>query len=135
MGLMLDMGSAPVGEIYQTPSDGRDVSWLIGHFYNGTEVKLLRFKKPLDAPEPDSPMDRIYDLEDGHVYNAKLILDILNFIKATHVVDLGISDLESHIIEWETFIGTRDELNKTDAPYMITNAELLQKDRGWIEEG
>lgn len=134
MGLMLDMGSDPVGEIYQTPSDGRDTCWLMGHFYNGTETKLLRFKKPLEAPEPDSPMDRIYDLEDGHLFNLNQILKIYQLILGSHAVDLGIAEITAKIAEWETFIATRDELNKTDAPYLITNYELLQKDRGWIGE-
>lgn len=134
MGLMLDMGAKPVGELYQTPAD-RDVSWLIGHFYTGTSVKLLRFKKPLEAPEPDSPMDRIYDLEDDHLFNAQKILAILEFINGAHGADLGIGEVTQNIAKWTAFIAGRDALLTTDAPYMVTNYELCQKDRGWIGEG
>ena len=135
MGLMLDMGVKPVGELYQTPCDGRDVCWLIGHFYNGTSVKLIRFKKPLTAPEPDSPMDRIYDLEDDHLQNAKWILSIMQFINGAYNRDLGISAVQSNISKWESFIAMRDSLLATDSPYMVTNYELLQRDRGWLGDG
>ena len=126
MSLMLDIGSEPVGEIYQTPPDGRDVPWLIGHFYNGTEVKLIKFEKPLSMPEPNSPMDRIYTLEDNHTYSAKLILKLFEFINNLHGTDLGISELSQHIIECEEFIAMRDELNVRDEKYLISNFDLLR---------
>lgn len=135
MGLMLDMGTKPVGEIYQTPCDGRNVCWLIGHFYDGTEVKLIRFKQPLTAPEQDSPMDRIYDLEDDHLQDAKWIKKIMEFILGAHATDLGIGEVAANIAKWEAFIAGRDALLETDSPYMVTNYELLQRDRGWLGDG
>lgn len=136
MGLMIDMGTEkPVGELYQTPADDRDVCWLIGHFYTGTDVKLVRFQKPLEAPEPDSPMDRIYDLEDDHLLDAKWIKTIMEFILSEHGVDLGIGPVSANIAKWEAFIGGRDALLETDSPYLITNAELCQKVRGWKGKG
>lgn len=135
MGLMLDMGVKPVGELYQTPCDGRKVCWLYGHFYNGTSVKLIRFQKPIAYPEPDSPMDRIYDLEDDHLFNAKKILKIMQFILSAHGTDLGIGEVEANIAKWEAFIAGRDALLATDSPYMVTNYELLQRDRGWLGDG
>lgn len=135
MSLMLDMGDKPVGELYQTPCDDRNVCWLIGHFYNGTSVKLIRFQKPLTAPEPDSPMDRIYDLEDDHLQNAIWIKRIMDFILGAHATDLGVGEVAANIAKWQAFIGGRDALLETDSPYMVTNYELLQRDRGWLGEG
>lgn len=136
MGLMIDMGTQkPVGELYQTPCDGRNVCWLIGHFYDGTSVKLIRFQKPIEYPEPDSPMDRIYDLEDDHLFNAKKIKAIMDFILGEHGADLGIGEVQANIAKWEAFIAGRDALLETDSPYMVTNYELLQRDRGWLGDG
>lgn len=133
MGLMLEKGAKPVGEIYQTPpKEDSDICWMIAHFYSGDEVKLIRFKKPLEAPEPDSPMDRIYDLEDSCLQQDRWIKSIMEFIKGVHGTDLGIAAVDADIAKWEAFIAMRDSLLVTDSPYMVTNFELLQKDRGWI---
>ena len=130
MSMMIDIGKGPVGEIYQTPAD-QETSWLIGQFYNGTEVKMLQCRKPLSSPEDGSPMDRICDLEDGHLFNAQQILKIMQFIQGEHGTNLGIGDLQSEISKWQSFIGSRASLLTTSSPYVITNAELLRSQRGW----
>ena len=135
MSFLIEMGKDPVGEAFITPPDGRGVCWLMGQFYDGTQVKLIRFKQPLESPEKGSPMDRMYELEDDHLQNAKWIKSIMEFIKGAHMADLGISAVAANISKWEAFIASRDELLTTDSPYMVTNYEMLQRDRGWIGEG
>ena len=132
MAFISSMGSQPVGEVYLTPPDDAGVSWLMGQYYTGSQVKLLKFQKPVESPEDGSPIFRINTLEDDHVLLTEAVLTIMRYIKSAHSADLGISGLESHLSEKKAFIATRDELNTTDSPFMVTNVELLQKDRGWI---
>lgn len=135
-----------VGEIYHVnghvgdtdekyDAERQEESWLIGQFYNGTEVKMLQFRKPLTAPEKNSPMGRIYNLEDSHLINSQVILNICQFIFGKYGVDLGISQMSQEISKYGSFVNIRDSLLETDSPYMITNAELLRAQRGWKKGG
>ena len=74
MGYIMSLGSNPVGEIYLTPPDKGGEAWLVGHYYDGGDVKLLRFKSPLSGVEDGSPIDRIQQSEDRDLLLMKIIM-------------------------------------------------------------
>ena len=78
---MMGLGGSPVGECYLSPPDKNGEAWLIGHYYNGGNIKLLNFKPPVEAPEDGSPIKRIEDSEDWHEYAYVLFDQIKELIK------------------------------------------------------
>lgn len=153
MSYMMSLGSQPVGELYLTPIGAPKKgepkeAFLIAHYYSGGDVKLLKFKEPLEEPEEGSPMDRIIKNEDNilEIYNlmkthAEYIKEIHESFKNLLGLDLDpqhkklnteISDLTEKIIKIEEFVETRNELLKCeDAKYVACNIELCQAKRGW----
>lgn len=131
MSFIGSLGSFPVGELYYSPPNKEGDSWLMGQYYAGGSVKLIKFQKPKESPEEGSPLHRIETLEDDHLYNAKILFDIVKFIKGAHGPDFGEDELKAHIAAKEAFIATRTEFYNTESPYLVANVELMQKDRGW----
>ena len=73
---MMGLGNEPVGECYYIPPDISGVSWLVGHYYSGGEVKLIQFRPTVESPEDGSPIKRIENLEDWMQYSYKLFEQI-----------------------------------------------------------
>ena len=133
MGYMMSLGSKPVGETYLIPPDKTGTAWLMGHYYAGGDIKLIRFKPPLETPEDDSPMDRIQDLEDMVDYLLTWLNATMMEVDANHGSTLvQSSKISQKIIEWRAFLARREGLLTTsDVDYMVDNFELLQKVRGY----
>lgn len=135
---MMGLGGKPIGECYLSPPGAPEKgapneAWLIGHYYSGGNVKLLKFKEPLETPEEGSPMDRIIKSEDRDLFILNKMKEIVDFIKDTLGTDLDApKNIQKEITKLEEFIATRDELLKCeDAKYLASNMELLSATRGW----
>ena len=130
---MTSQGEKPTGECYLIPPDDNGVAWLVAHYYDGTNVKLIRIRKPEKSPKSDSPMQRMYDLEDNQLKLAKVLVKVKGIIKALTGFDVDSGgDLPAVISDLTAIKGARDGLNDCgDAEYLVTNVEQLLNQRGW----
>lgn len=130
---MMTQGEKPTGECYLIPPDDNGVAWLVAHYYDGSNVKLIRFKKPEGSPVGNSPMQRMYDLEDNQLKLAQVLVKAKGIIMALTGFDIDSGgDLPKVISDLTSIKGARDGLNDTgDAQYLVTNVEQLSNKRGW----
>ena len=130
---MSTLGNKPVGECYLIPPDDNGIAWLVAHYYDGSNVKLIRFRKPESSPTGNSPMQRMYDLEDNQLKLAKVLVKAKSIIMALTGFDIDSGgDLPAVISDITAIKGARDGLNDCgDAEYLVTNVEQLLNQRGW----
>ena len=130
---MMTQGEKHTGECYVIPTDDNGVAWLVAHYYDGSNVKLIRFRKPESSPTGNSPMQRMYDLEDNQLKLAKVLVKVKGIIKALTGFDVDSGgDLPAVISDLTAIKGARDGLNDCgDAEYLVTNVEQLLNQRGW----
>jgi hypothetical protein len=144
----MDVGSRPQGELYLTPFNKESEAWLCAHYYSGGTVKLLKFKKPLESPETNSPLDRLNKMEERELMmlniikqQAQLIASLNNTVNSAHLTSLDsgnattnqeISKIDSEISTLTNLIANHSELSKnSNASYLVSNIELSQSTRGW----
>ena len=96
---MMGLGSKVVGECYLSPPDQNGEAWLIGHYYNGGEIKLINFKPPVSAPEDGSPIKRIEDCEDWHEYAYKLFDQIKEILEKLKTYFKEYEDWDAEVLE------------------------------------
>lgn len=130
---MTSQGEKPAGECYLIPPDDNGVAWLVAHYYDGTNVKLIRFRKPEKSPKSDSPMQRMYDLEDNQLKLAQILTVAQTVIMSLTGVNIdSAGNLPKVISDLTSIKAARDGLNNMgDAEYVVTNVEQLLNQRGW----
>lgn len=65
---IMNLGEDVRGECYVTPPDENNEMRLMGKYYDGTEVKLIMFRKPMEKPEKESIEGRVRMLEEWKHY-------------------------------------------------------------------
>lgn len=139
---IMDIGGHPIGEVFMsTPGSGRygagDETFFIAHYYDGTEVKMLKFKKPIEDPESGSLMQRIHILEDRQEQLLRIVGTLCGFHLPAMASDQAwcnenYADLKS-FNDNVRGRSVKYPIHDTDSPFMVMNYETLRIDRGWKE--
>lgn len=140
---ILDQGRHPIGEVFMTPPGSgmygaSDEAYFIAHYYTGTDVKMIKFKKPIEELETSSLMQRIHILEDRQEQLLRIVAALCGFHLPPMAGDQ--SWCLKNYNELKTFNDTvrgrsaKYPIHETDSPFMVMNYETLRNVRGWKGE-
>lgn len=128
---IMGLGKQPIGECYITPPEYSPISkskesFLIGHYYTGENIKLIKFREPTTIPSEGSLEKRIRNIENWQYCMTKYIE---NYIKQ-------ICNNNSEI-EFKSFDEFKSSItppqysnNKSDMNFLLTNIETYLPERG-----
>ena len=121
---VMQINKKPVGECYILPpeegANGLQETFLVAQYYNGTNVKLLKFKQPSQTVEYGSILYRIKKLEDYQ-------LETFNILKklVTLAGDVDTTNtITDYIDELSDFISKRDNFVKNSSDFVIDSIEI-----------
>jgi hypothetical protein len=130
MAYVMNMGSKPIGELYLTPIPGEEAEsddfYLMAHFYSGGDVRLIKFKKPLESPEEGSPEDRIRKLEQRVYYLSQYTEYWVKTFCGAHGIPF--QDIQAMVGTFPAYPEYIEE--ETDLDYLVQNYELYLGKRG-----
>lgn len=128
-----DLGSKVAGHCHVTNMKEGGNFELLAELHNGSKLEIIQESNRKETPDPDSPMDRIMDLEDYMSFHMGISIRIIEEIlekeeacpgKPHHNLSGEKAELQAKKAELDAFRATRLDLLKKGAKLRVVNVDL-----------